>query len=43
MGELAVVEYDPGIEQTAYALLADLIRVHEDMLRGRRRGSSRAG
>ena len=37
MGELALVEFEPGIEQTAYALLSDLIRVHEEMLRGRRR------
>ncbi|HEU4386316.1 MAG TPA: homoserine dehydrogenase, partial [Blastocatellia bacterium] len=37
MGELALVEFEPGIEQTGYALLSDLIRVHEDMLRGRRR------
>ena len=37
MGEVAVVETNPGIEQTAYALLSDMIRVHEEMLRGRRR------
>jgi homoserine dehydrogenase len=37
MGEVAIVESDPGIDQTAYALLSDLIRVHEDMLRGRRK------
>ena len=28
MGEIAVVENDPGVEQTAYALLSDLISVH---------------
>jgi homoserine dehydrogenase len=27
MGELTIVEHDPGIEQTAYALLSDLIAV----------------
>lgn len=36
MGEVALIETDPGIEQTAYALFSDLIRVHEEMLRGRR-------
>lgn len=34
MGELAIYETDPGIEQTAYALLSDLVRVSEGM-RGR--------
>jgi homoserine dehydrogenase len=29
MGELAIYETDPGVEQTAYALLSDLIRVRE--------------
>jgi len=29
MGEIAVVENDPGVEQTAYALLSDLISVHK--------------
>ena len=33
MGELAIVETDPGIEQTAYALLSDLIAVHEILTR----------
>jgi homoserine dehydrogenase len=31
MGEIAVVETDPGVEQTAYALLSDLIVVHKSM------------
>ena len=29
MGEIAIVETDPGIKQTAYALLADMTRIHE--------------
>jgi hypothetical protein len=29
MGETAVIENDPGVEQTAYALLSDLISVHK--------------
>ena len=29
MGELAIFEIDPGIEQTAYALLSDLLTIHE--------------
>ena len=29
MGEIAIFETDPGVEQTAYALLSDMIRVHE--------------
>jgi len=32
MGEIAVFEYDPGVKQTAYALLSDLINVHESIL-----------
>jgi len=31
MGELTVIETDPGIEQTAYGLLSDMIRIHEQM------------
>ena len=31
MGEIAIVENDPGIEQTAYALLSDLLTIHEDL------------
>jgi homoserine dehydrogenase len=31
MGEIAVVENDPGVDQTAYALLSDLIVVHKSM------------
>jgi len=33
MGELAIVETDPGVDQTAYALLSDLIVVHETLNR----------
>ena len=29
MGEIAIVEKDPGVEQTAYALLSDMIQIHE--------------
>ena len=29
MGQLAMFEIDPGIEQTAYALLSDLLMIHE--------------
>ena len=29
MGEIAIFEIDPGVEQTAYALLSDLISIHE--------------
>ena len=32
MGEIAVFEYDPGVNQTAYALLSDLINVHESIV-----------
>jgi homoserine dehydrogenase len=31
MGEIAIVENDPGIKQTAYALLSDMIRIHESL------------
>jgi homoserine dehydrogenase len=31
MGDIAIFENDPGIEQTAYALLADMIGVHQWM------------
>jgi len=31
MGEIAVVENDPGVDQTAYALLSDLIGVRNSM------------
>jgi homoserine dehydrogenase len=27
MGELTVLETDPGVEQTAYALLSDMLRI----------------
>ena len=30
MGTLAIFETDPGIEQTAYALLSDLLRIHSE-------------
>ena len=29
MGEIAIVENEPGIKQTAYALMSDMIRIHE--------------
>lgn len=29
MGEITIVESDPGVEQTGYALLSDLISVHD--------------
>ena len=29
MGEIAIVEKDPGVEQTGYALLSDMLRIHE--------------
>jgi homoserine dehydrogenase len=32
MGEIAIVENDPGIRQTAYALLSDLLVIHEALL-----------
>lgn len=31
MGEIAIVEDEPGIDQTAYALLSDMIRIHEGL------------
>ena len=31
MGELTIVEHDPGVTQTAYALLSDFLRIHEDL------------
>ncbi|HVG21414.1 MAG TPA: homoserine dehydrogenase [Blastocatellia bacterium] len=37
MGELTVFEKDPGVEQTAYALLSDMIRIHDDLTLQRRR------
>jgi homoserine dehydrogenase len=30
MGELTIIETDPGVEQTAYALLSDLLRIHQE-------------
>jgi hypothetical protein len=33
MGEIGVFENDPGIDQTAYALLSDMITIHEDLSR----------
>jgi homoserine dehydrogenase len=30
MGEISIIETDPGVEQTAYALLSDMIRIHEE-------------
>jgi homoserine dehydrogenase len=29
MGELTMIETNPGVEQTAYALLSDLLRIHQ--------------
>jgi len=34
MGRIAIVENDPGIEQTAYALLSDLLRIHASLKPG---------
>jgi homoserine dehydrogenase len=31
MGEIGIFENDPGIDQTAYALLSDMIRIHEEL------------
>jgi homoserine dehydrogenase len=31
MGDLTIVETDPGVEQTAYALLSDLLRIRAEM------------
>jgi len=31
MGQIAVFEYDPGVKQTAYALLSDLITIHQSI------------
>lgn len=31
MGEIAIVENDPGIQQTAYALLSDLLTIHKGL------------
>jgi homoserine dehydrogenase len=39
MGELTIFEKDPGVEQTAYALVSDMIRIHEDLVLERRRAS----
>jgi homoserine dehydrogenase len=33
MGELTILETDPGVEQTAYALLSDLLRIHQEISR----------
>ena len=33
MGELAIFETDPGVGQTAYALLSDLIEIHKGLTR----------
>src|SRR5262249_13726594 len=33
MGEIAIVGNDPGIDQTAYALLSDIIAVHDALVR----------
>jgi len=31
MGEIAIFENDPGIDQTAYALLSDMLTIHESL------------
>jgi len=31
MGEITIVEIDPGVEQTAYALLSDMISTRKGM------------
>jgi homoserine dehydrogenase len=31
MGEIAIVEEDPGIDQTAYALLSDMLRIRDGL------------
>ncbi|HEX8088089.1 MAG TPA: homoserine dehydrogenase, partial [Blastocatellia bacterium] len=40
MGELTIFEKDPGVEQTAYALLSDMMRIHADLIRQPRGASS---
>jgi homoserine dehydrogenase len=30
MGEISIIETEPGVDQTAYALLSDMIRIHEE-------------
>ncbi|HKV41866.1 MAG TPA: homoserine dehydrogenase [Blastocatellia bacterium] len=35
MGEIAIVETDPGVEQTAYALMSDFVRIHQDIVETR--------
>ncbi len=32
MGEITIVEKDPGVEQTAYALLSDMMRIHQNRI-----------
>ena len=39
MGELTIFEKDPGIDQTAYALVSDMLRIHEDLIARRSRAS----
>jgi homoserine dehydrogenase len=34
MGDLTIVESNPGVEQTAYALLSDLLRIHTELRSG---------
>ena len=33
MGEIAIVENDPTVEQTAYALLSDMLQIHRELSR----------
>jgi homoserine dehydrogenase len=37
MGDIAIFENDPGIDQTAYALLSDMVRIHESLAGSPRR------
>lgn len=39
MGELTIFEKDPGVEQTAYALFSDMLRIHAGLI-PQRRGAS---
>jgi homoserine dehydrogenase len=38
MGEIAIVENEPGVRQTAYSLLSDLLRTHSTLERESSRG-----
>lgn len=34
MGEIAIIEDEPGVNQTAYALFSDMIRIHKELEAG---------